>query len=144
MVFRRSECYCHGSFIENTTKQNLFLWRSTEDELRSLEARGEKLLGGTTADTSLNSNRLLSGWVSPYCLSVPAQAPHLTDTSDAPPMTKVKRFSFFYTINTQTLGPLSHVLQGDASEDGAPAQQQGQQADERHQHIEELPGVALR
>lgn len=36
------------------------------------------------------------------------------------------------------------MLQDDASEDGAAAQQQGQQADERHQHIEELPGVAVR
>ena len=37
-----------------------------------------------------------------------------------------------------------HMLQDDASDDGAPTQQQGQQADERHQHIKELPGVVLR
>lgn len=41
-------------------------------------------------------------------------------------------------------GLLSYVLQQDASEDGAATQQQGQQTDERHQHVEELPRVALR
>lgn len=36
------------------------------------------------------------------------------------------------------------MLQEDASDDGAPTQQQGQQADERHQQIKELPGIVLR
>lgn len=41
-------------------------------------------------------------------------------------------------------GVLSYVLQEDASDDGAATQQQGQQTDERHQHVKELPSVALR
>lgn len=41
-------------------------------------------------------------------------------------------------------GLLSYVLQQDASEDGAATQEQGQQADNRHQHIKELSCVVLR
>lgn len=41
-------------------------------------------------------------------------------------------------------GLLSYMLQEDASEDGAPTQQQGQQTDKRHHHIQELPCIALR
>lgn len=35
------------------------------------------------------------------------------------------------------------MLQEDASEDGAATQQQGKQTDEGHQHVKELPCVAL-
>lgn len=47
-------------------------------------------------------------------------------------------------IFLEMMGLFTYVLQEDASEDGAPAQQQGQQADDGHQHIKELPRVVLR
>lgn len=37
----------------------------------------------------------------------------------------------------------SYVLQEDTSQDGATAEQQGQQTHQSHQDVEELPGVAL-
>lgn len=48
----------------------------------------------------------------------------------------------FHHINAEMSG-LSYLLQEDASEDGATTQQQGQQADKCHQHIKELPRIAL-
>jgi len=74
-----------------------------------------------------------------------SQHPLATDFAEAP-VTEAKPYLFIlkcHTMKTQTLGPLSHVLQDDASEDGAAAQHQGQQAHERHQHVQELPGVAF-
>lgn len=48
----------------------------------------------------------------------------------------------FHHMNAKMFCP-SYLLQEDATEDGAATQQQGQQADKRHQHIEELPCIVF-
>lgn len=45
--------------------------------------------------------------------------------------------------NTEIIGQFSYMLQKDASEDGASTQQQGQHADDGHQHIKELLRIIL-